>query len=299
MEMELSWADLTYEALVEIFKRLDFEDLYLSVPLVCKAWCRASMDSACWERVNMEDCFRKREETSMWWEPSFEKKMDYMVKLVVDRSRGNLRELSTRHCSNAALCYLATRCPLIRSISVASSSGITDLSACQIAKACRQLEHLDVSECQNLTYFSMEQIGLNCKYVTALKRNRLIGECDPARKSLLPREYLQTVTPASADGEVLVLAKLMPKLKHLELRYSKLSDQGLASLVDGCTDLEHLDLIGCSNLTWRALDQAGEKLKNLKVFLKSNASVPNHLGNARYGHWQLYDDRFQSGFFQF
>lgn len=122
MEMELSWADLTYEALVEIFKRLDFEDLYLSVPLVCKAWCRASMDSACWERVNMEDCFRKREETSMWWEPSFEKKMDYMVKLVVDRSRGNLRELSTRHCSNAALCYLATRCVPITPKSCLSAS---------------------------------------------------------------------------------------------------------------------------------------------------------------------------------
>lgn len=296
-EMDLSWSDLTHEALVEIFKRVGFEDLYQSVPLVCTTWRNASLDSACWERVNMEDSFRKREETMMWWQPSFEKKIDYMVKLVVDRSRGRLLELSTRHCSNAALSYLASRCPLIRSISVASSSGVTDLAACQIAKACVQLEQLDVSECQNLTFFSMEEFGVNCKFVTVLKRNRFIGECDPARKNLLPSEYLRTTSTASADGEVYIFSKLMPNLKHLELRYSKLTDQGLALIVDGCPNLEYLDLVGCSNLTKRALDQARGKLKNLKEFKR--APVANHLGNTRYGHWRLYDERFQSGFFQF
>lgn len=297
--MERSWADLTYEAMVEILKRVGFEDLYVTVPLVCKAWRAASLDRACWERVHMEGCFNMRPETAAWWQPSFEKKMDYMVTLAVKRSCGTLRELSTRHCSNSALSHLASRCSSVRYVSVVSSCGITDLSICHIAKFCPQLEVLDVSECQNLTSYSLEQIGLNCKSLTVLKRNRFIGDYDPGRKSLLPPEYSRTTSPANADAEVHVFSKLMPNLKHLELRYSKLSDQGLLSLVDGCTNLEHLDLIGCLNLTRRALDAAGEKLPNLKVFLKSTAPVRNHLDIARYGHWQLYDERFQSGFFQF
>lgn len=299
MEMERSWADLTYEALVEIMKRVGFEELYVAVPLVCKAWKAAALDPACWERVHIEPCFRARCESAAWWQPPFEAKVDYMLKLAVDRSMGSLLELSTRHCSNSALAYLGSRCSSVRLISVASSPGITDPSICQIAKACRHLEHLDVSECQYVTSESLEQIGLNCKSLTVLKRNRFIGDYDPARKSRLPLEYPRTSsTPANADAEVLVFSKLMPNLKHLELRHSKLSDQGLVALVDGCSNLEYLDLTGCSNLTRRALDEATARLPNLKELRKLTTSARNP-DTARYGHWQLYDERFQSGFFQF
>lgn len=298
MEMERSWADLTYEALVEIMKRVGFEELYVGVPLVCKAWRAASLDRGCWERVHMEPCFRNRTETIAWWEPAFEAKVDYMLKLAVDRSAGSLLELSTRHCSNSAVSYLASLCPSVRLISVASSRGVTDSSICQLAKACPQLEHLDVSECQNVTITSLEQIGLNCKSLMVLKRNRFIGDYDPARKSRLPPEYSRTSSPANADAEVLVIATLMPNLQHLELRHSKLSDQGLVSLVDGCTNLEYLDLTGCLNLTRRALDEAPARLPNLKELHKSTTPVRN-VDVARYGHWQLYDERLQSGFFQF
>lgn len=298
VEMERSWADLTYEALVEIMKRVGFEELYLGVPLVCKAWRAASLDRGCWKCVHMEPCFEARSETAAWWQPSFEAKVDYMLKLAVDRSAGCLLELSTRHCSNSALAYLAARCSSVRLVSVASSRGIADLSVCQLAKACPQLEHLDVSECQSVTILSLEQVGLHCKSLTVLKRNRFIGDYDPARKSRLPPEYSRTSSPASADAEALVLANLMPSLKHLELRHSKLSDQGLVSLIDGCSHLEYLDLTGCSNLTRRALDEATARLPNLKELRKSTTPVRN-MDVARYGHWQLYDERFQSGFFQF
>ena len=186
------------------------------------------------------------------------------------------------------------RCPSIEKLSVASSAGITDLSICQVAKSCPKLVHLDVSECPNLTNFALEQIGLNCKYLTSLKKNRFTGGYDPARKRMLPPEYSRTSSPANA--EVVMLANLMPNLKHLELRHSKLSDQGLTSLLDGCSKLEILDLTGCSNLTRRALEEAEAKVPKLVKYKKP---VISSVDDERYSHWRLYDERFQSGFFQF
>ncbi|KAH7430036.1 hypothetical protein KP509_09G079900 [Ceratopteris richardii] len=298
METERSWADLPHETLVEILKRVGFEELYMAVPLVCKAWRTASLDRACWQRVNMESCFCNRTESSAWWQPVFEGKVDYMLKLSVNRSAGSLLELSTRHCSSSALIYLVSRCPSVRHVSVASSRGVTDLAICQLAKSCPQLEHLDVSECANVGLKSLEQIGLSCKYLRVLKKNRFIGDYDPARKSRLPPEYSRTPSPSHADAEVSVIATYMSNLKHLELRHSKISNQGLLTLVEGCTDLEYLDLVGCLNLTRGTIEEAAAKLPNLKELRRSTAPVRTS-DVARYGHWQLYDERFQSGFFQF
>ncbi|KAI5083756.1 hypothetical protein GOP47_0003499 [Adiantum capillus-veneris] len=297
-EMERSWADLTYEALVEVMKRVDFEQLYVGLPLVCKAWRVASLDPGCWERVHMEPSFRIRSETDAWWQPAFEAKVDYMLKLAVDRSAGSLLELSTRHCSNSALSYLASRCPSARLVSVSSSRGVTDLSICQLAKSCPQLEHLDVSECQNVTVTSLEQVGQNCKSLTVLKRNRFIGNYNPSRKSQLPSEYSRTSSPANADAEAQVICTLMTNLKHLELRHTKLSDQGLFSLLDGCTNLECLDITGCLNLTRRAKEEARARLPNEKL-RDDKTPAQRNVNVDRYGHWQLYNERFQSGFFQF
>jgi F-box/leucine-rich repeat protein 2/20 len=167
---------------------------------------------------------------------------------------------------------------------------------CEVAKSCPKLVHLDISECPKLTTFSLEQLGVNCRHLTTLKKNRFTGGYDPARKRMLPPEYSRTTSPASADEEVNILVNLMPNLKHLELRHSKLSDQGLTSLLDGCSKLEILDLTGCLNLTRRAVEEAEAKVPKLVKYKKPALSTSD---NERYSHWRLYDERFQSGFFQF
>lgn len=103
------WADLTHEALVEIFKKLGFEDRYLAVARVCKAWRRAAEDAGCCEDVDMSGAFAARQESRRWWQSDFEKKVDHMVMTLVDRSAGRLRELRTSHCSDVALTYVAQR----------------------------------------------------------------------------------------------------------------------------------------------------------------------------------------------
>ncbi|PKU61289.1 F-box protein SKIP1 [Dendrobium catenatum] len=141
-------------------------------------------------------------------------------------------------------------------------------------------------------------IGKNCPNLTVLKRN-LLNWLDPSQHTgIVPEEYLRAC-PQDGDREATSIAQFMPRLKHLELRFSKLTITGLISITEGCQDLELLDLFGSANLTSRALEQASANLKNLKTLIRPNFYIPRSVYHAeRYGHWRLYDERFQTNVFQ-
>lgn len=112
------WTGLLPEALTEIFRRLPFEDRLRVVPQVCKSWNAASYDPACWTVVDMEPWFHRRTEEDYWWEFECEATVDHLVKTVVDRSCGQLRELRTMHVSDTAIDYIAERCVPVRCVSL-------------------------------------------------------------------------------------------------------------------------------------------------------------------------------------
>lgn len=289
--------DIPFEALIDIFSRLDLEERWKSVSFVCKGWFKAFKDPSFWQVVDFENYFARKRETASWWNTEFEEKMDKMVKIAVDYSCGDLRELHVRHCSDEALIYLAQRCANLQRLSIKACPSVTDASACQIALGCHRIEELDISYCHNISCAALEKIGLTCRNLTIVKRN-MLNSLDPSEyRDLVPTEYIRAA-PLSGDEEATSFAKFMPNLKHLEMQFSKLSPKGLMVLVNGCLNLEHLDLFGCSNLPSRALDQASENAKNLKL-IRPNFFVPRSAFHVeRYGHWQLYDERFQTNAFQ-
>jgi len=290
--------DIPVEALIDIFSRLDLEERWKSASLVCKGWFKAFKDPSFWQVVDFEKYFARKRETASWWSTEFEKKMDKMAKIAVDYSCGDLRELHVRHCSDEAVTYLAQRCANLQCLSIKACQSVTDASICQIALGCPRIEELDISYCYNISCAALGKIGLSCKNLTIVKRN-MLNSLDPSEhKDVVPTEYIRAA-PLSGDEEATSFAKFMPNLKHLEMQFSKLSPKGLRVLVNGCLNLEHLDLFGCSNLTSRALDHASENAKNLNVLVKPNFFVPRSAFHVeRYGHWQLYDERFQTNVFQ-
>lgn len=114
---------------------------------------------------------------------------------------------------------------------------------------------------------------------------------------VVPNEYLNAC-PQDGDSEAAAIGKHMPYLEHLELRFSKLSAKGLALICEGCPDLKYLDLSGCANLTSRDIANATLNLKDLKIN-KPNFYIPRSVFHTeRYGHWNLYDERFQTDVFR-
>jgi hypothetical protein len=183
-------------------------------------------------------------------------------------------------------------------LSIKTSPGITDRSMLTVGACCPMLTKLDISNCYEVSYKSLEVIGKNCQNLMVLKRN-IFNWLDPSQHvGIVPDDYLREC-PQDGDREAITISTFMPKLKRLELRFSKLTGVGLNSIPGGCKELVVLDLFGCANLTSRGIDQAAANLKNLEKLVKPNIFVPRsffHIG--RYGHWQLYDERFQTNVFQ-
>lgn len=188
--------------------------------------------------------------------------------------------------------------PQLSILSIRSSPGITDQSMLTVASCCPILTELDISYCYEVSYKSLEAIGQSCPNLTVLKRSIFNWLDSSEHARTVPAEYLRAC-PQDGDREAMVISRSMPKLKQLVLRFAKLSGVGLNSIAEGCKELEVLDLFGCANLTSRGIEQAAANLKNLETLVKPNLYIPRSAFHMeRYGHWQLYDERFQTNVFQ-
>lgn len=183
-------------------------------------------------------------------------------------------------------------------LSIKSCPNVTDASMATVAFRCSMLMELDISYCYEISHESLALIGRNCPNLKILKRN-LMNWLDPSQHvGIVPDEYLNAC-PQDGDAEAAAIGKSIPHLEHLELRFSKLSAKGLASISDGCSNLEYLDLFGCVNLTGRDIANASANLKNLKEIKRPNFYIPRSVFHTeRYGHWRLYDERFQTDVFR-
>ncbi|GMI81473.1 SKP1 interacting partner 1 [Hibiscus trionum] len=289
------WAELTHECLLNILSRLTFEHRWTGPMFVCKPWLDACKDPSLNSVFDLETRFHSSTESTRWWTPEFERRIDAMLRSVITWSNGNLTEILTRHCSDFSLNFAAQRCPNLQVLSMKSCPRATDASMAQIAYHCRNLKQLNVSYCYEISHKSLSLIGRNCPNLKILKRN-LMNWLDPSQHvGVVPADYLNAC-PQDGDTEAAVIGKFMLNLEHLEIRFSKLSAKGLGSICEGCLKLEYLDLSGCANLTSRDILNATSNLKEVK---KPNFYIPRSVFHTeRYGHWRLYDERFQTDVFR-
>lgn len=265
---------------------------------VCKSWHHACKDPSLYSVFNLEPHFESRNESPLWWTPSFQRKIDSMLRSVVGWSDGSITEILVRQCSDQSLALVAERCPNLRVLSIKSCPNVKDFSLAKIASGCSMLSVLDISYCYEISNESLELIGKTCPNLKILRRN-LLNWLDPSQHiGIVPSEYLNAC-PQNGDEEAAAIGKFMPGLNHLELRFSKLTARGVALISEGCLNLEYLDLFGCANLTSRDMETASTNLKNLKKIVKPNFYIPRSVFHTeRYDHWRLYDERFQTNVFQ-
>ena len=194
-------------------------------------------------------------------------------------------------------CICIFRCPNLEVLSIKSCQNVTDASMAKIAFRCTKLRELDISYCYEISHESLVLIGRNCPNLKVLKRN-LMNWLDPSQHfGVVPNEYLNAC-PQDGDSEAAAIGKYMPYLEHLEIQFSKLSAKGLTLICAGCVNLKYLDLSGCTNLTGRDIANASSNLKDLEI-KKPNFYIPRSVFHSdRYGHWRLYDERFQTDVFR-
>ncbi|KAD6119517.1 hypothetical protein E3N88_10788 [Mikania micrantha] len=79
-----NWADLLPDALGLIFSNLSLQETLTIVPRVCKSWNQAVSGPYCWQQINILD----------WSYRSNPDHIDHMLRLLVTRSGGALREVT-------------------------------------------------------------------------------------------------------------------------------------------------------------------------------------------------------------
>ncbi|XP_054807029.1 F-box protein SKIP1 [Prosopis cineraria] len=294
----LDWAELTHECLINIFSRLSIDDRWRGVMFVCNSWLRAFKDPSLHSVFNLDSHFDSPVELALWWTPEFERKIDSMLQSVAGWSAGSLKEIRLRHCTDRSLAVVAERCPNLEVLVIRSCPHVTDDSISRIAFSCPKLRELDISYCYEISHESLLLIGKNCPNLKVLKRN-FMNWIDPSQHvGVVPDKYLNAC-PQDGDSEATAIANSMPLLECLEIRFSKLSAKGFNSLCQGCKELKFLDLIGCTSLTGRDIANATSNLECLEEIKRPNLYIPRSFYYAeRYGHWRLYDERFQTDVFR-
>ncbi|CAH2069585.1 unnamed protein product [Thlaspi arvense] len=288
------WGGLPPEILTNIISRLTIQERWKGPMFVRKLWLTVCRDPYLWSSFDLEQWFESNPESTQWWSTDFERKIDSMLRSVVDWSDGGLTEIRVRHCSDHGLSYAAERCPNLKVLAVRSSRNVTDASMTKIAFRCRSLKELDISYCHEISHDALVMIGRNCPNLTTLKRNLMDWSDSSRHISSVPTEYLDD-SPQDGDTEADAIGKHMINLERLEIQFSRLSARGLASICEGCQKLEHLDLFGCVHLSGRDIANNVSRLKRIKEVKKPDVYVPRSGDVAqteRYGHWRLYDERF-------
>ncbi|KAG2243841.1 hypothetical protein Bca52824_094308 [Brassica carinata] len=263
------WTELTRECLIDIFSRLSMGKRWDGPMLVCKKWMNVCQDTSLNAVLDLETEFLSSTDTTIyWWSPEFEEKVDSIIRSVVDQSQGELKELRVRHCTNESLSYVAERCPNLEVLSVKYSPKVTVESMRKIALNCTKLKELDISCSYEISCECMELVGTNCKNLQVLKRNLMEpSEVKRLRRyACVTQQYLSSETLGNVDAYT--IGRHMPQLKHLELRDTTLTDKALAHLCKRCSNLEYLDLVGCSYLTSVGIANGTSSLKNLKEIKK-------------------------------
>nr|DAD43345.1 TPA_asm: hypothetical protein HUJ06_001575 [Nelumbo nucifera] len=64
MEEANRWEKLNVDCLVNIFERVDMDDLLLSLPFVCKSWYQASLHPSCWKVVHFHKLINQQHSES-------------------------------------------------------------------------------------------------------------------------------------------------------------------------------------------------------------------------------------------
>ncbi|CAN6985534.1 unnamed protein product, partial [Brassica rapa subsp. trilocularis] len=256
------WTELTPECLLDIFSRLSIGQLWNGPMLVCKTWTKLCHDPSLNITLDLEAEFLSSEDSNHWWSPEFEEKVDSTIRSVVDRSKGGLKEIRVRHCTDQSLSYVAERCPNLEVLGVTYSPKITVESMRKIASNCTKLIELDISCSYEISGYCIELVGTSCKNIHILKRNLMRPlEITRLKRQCIYVQGLSFETLGNADAQSIL--KYMSQ-EHLELRFSTLTDRALSKLCKQCSNLEYLDLFGCSYLTSDCITTSTSTLRNLK-----------------------------------
>ncbi|KAK3002417.1 hypothetical protein RJ639_022315 [Escallonia herrerae] len=216
-----NWLELPPEVTASILHRLGAIELLETAQKVCTPWRNICKDPAMWRTVDM----RNSGDTDPY-------DLENLTMHAVDLSRGQLEGINIENfASDQLLLYIADRSSQLKRLRLVHCKE--DISPEAFSEAFKKLPLLEELHLY-FTAFDKGDIEVAGRFCTLLKSFKLNRQA-----------YKH---PGKCDDEALAIAESMPKLRHLQLFGSMMTDNGLCAILDKCPHLESLDLRQCFNV---------------------------------------------------
>ncbi|XP_010654933.1 F-box/LRR-repeat protein At3g48880-like [Vitis vinifera] len=231
------------DCLINIFERLELQELILGVAFVCKSWHRASVSPQCWKTLNMDKLnFAPSSSpfvTTFCHQYAIHNfSVSGFLTLALSRGGPAVVELILPAiCTLEKLIYASNMCPCLRvlglpmhivkhnnSIDLFSDEEMTQFLG--LFNKWKDLEYLHLREYQSYTREVLLAIKLHCKNFVGIKKIGLMG-----------------------DDEASAIAAVLPGLKQLTVTSSAtpalMIRESLKEILEGCRELEVLVINDC------------------------------------------------------
>ncbi|KAL8058345.1 hypothetical protein ABFX02_03G011900 [Erythranthe guttata] len=252
------WQELPREITAAILYKLGPFEILTTAVKVCTAWRSVCQDPSMWRRVDMRS-------TNGGWERPF--KTEPMCRRAVDLSQGQLIDLSIEHfATDDLLLYISQRSSQLKRLQLINSLHMFRNSLIGAIKNFPLLEELHL-EFTDVSRKTIETIGESCPLLKSFKLNT-----DWQKYTV-------------SDAEALAISKSMHGLVHLQLISNRMTDKGLNAILEGCPNLESLDLRRCFKVRlWGNLrNLCSERIKDLKL-------PRDPIDDCRFGTHEVYND---------
>ncbi|EYU33037.1 hypothetical protein MIMGU_mgv1a021949mg [Erythranthe guttata] len=209
------WEKLPPEIAAAILHKLGAVEILTTAQKVCPTWRRVSLEPSMWRCIKMEHS----RATGRLYD------LKKMCRHAVDLSRGQLTDITIHSfCTNDLLLYISQRSIQLSRLCL---QDCHDIGGDALTAALKNLPLLEELHLQNSSFDvkAIETVGRYCPLLKSFKLNSDVFDPEEA-----------------CDLEALAIAENMHGLRHLELYGNKMTNVGLKAILEGCPNLESLDL---------------------------------------------------------
>ncbi|KAK7305698.1 hypothetical protein VNO77_43608 [Canavalia gladiata] len=221
-----NWLEVPRDVTSKILKNLGAIHILMSARYVCPLWWNICKEPFMWRTIHISNL------DALSYPRTYE--IENMCCHAVDLSRGQLQDFKSDYIRFYPLLkYIANSKNQLRRLGLVNCWLISDKALIEVANKFPLLEELEISY-TSVSHLSLEAIGQNVRYLLTLKFNK--------------GAYRSFNIPFKLDAEAFAIGKTMQKLRHLELVGNNLTNDGLLAILEGCTQLESLNLRACFNV---------------------------------------------------
>ncbi|XP_041995882.1 putative F-box/LRR-repeat protein 23 [Salvia splendens] len=254
------WIELPGDVTANILHRLGAEGMLTSAQ-VCATWWKVSKDPSLWRVIDFSN---PRQGV-------FSGEYNVMCRRAVDRSQGQLLDLTVQYFGdNALLDYIVHRSPNLKRLKLGTCLFILGYCAHRMVAKLPQLEELHLTLRPGIGACDIEVIGKSCPMLKSFSLNGF--KCilpDPTYGRGLVHGYFHNLYARA-------ISRSMHNLQHLQVFAHWIGNEGLEAILNGCPRLESLDIRRCFDLDLQGDlgKRCRQQIKHLKLPGDSFSDIP-------------------------